>query len=134
MTETERDPLEDERLRAVETYLDAFERREVSECADLFTEDAVLHFGPATLGLGLFRGRDGIERWHRERFTAGARVMEVDGIEAHGDQVRARILVSSPRLKAVRIPDLRGSATFFFDGSKIRQLKLGLARGYRFHV
>jgi hypothetical protein len=134
MTETDRDPLEREHLQAVETYLDAFEKRDVGRCVDLFAEDAELHFGPVTLGLGRFRGRDAIEKWHRERFEAGARVVEVDGIDARGDEVRARILISSPRLKAVRVPDLRGSAAFLFSGSKIKQLKLGLARGYRFHV
>jgi hypothetical protein len=119
---------------AVEGYIKSFEERDVGSCLSFFTEDAVIHFGPATFGLGRFRGTAQIEKWHRERFTAGGRVVKVEEIKVDGDQVRVKAVFTSPRLKAVRLDDFRGTGTFLFEGARFKELKLGLERGYRFHI
>lgn len=119
---------------AVEGYIKSFEEKDVDSCLSYFTEDAVIHFGPATFGLGRFRGTSQIEKWHRERFAAGGRVVKVEEIKVDRGQVRVKAVFTSPRLKAVRLDDFRGTGTFVFEGTQFKELKLGLERGYRFHI
>ncbi len=119
---------------AVEGYIKSFEDKDVDSCLSYFTEDAVIHFGPATFGLGRFRGTSQIEKWHRERFAAGGRVVKVEEIKVDRGQVRVKAVFTSPRLKAVRLDDFRGTGTFVFEGTQFKELKLGLERGYRFHI
>jgi hypothetical protein len=123
-----------EQRSLVEAYLKAFKERHLEECVSYFDEDAELQFGPATLGLGRFHGKGDIEKWHRDRFEAGAQIVKVESIQVKDDQVRVNGVISSPRLKAVRIDDLRGWGNFVFAQGKFKQLRLGLRTGYRFHI
>lgn len=132
-TETEA-VTDSQRRSAVEDYLKAFEERDLEACVAHFTEDAIIQFGAAMLGLGQFRGRENIEQWHRDRFAGGAHLTKIESIKVERDRVRVAGVFGSPRLKAVRIPDLRGTGTVVFDGELFKELNLGLRRGYRFHI
>ena len=125
---------ETDRRSVVESYLESFSKRDLEGCMSRFTDDAVIHYGPATLGLGQFRGKEAIEKWHRDRFTAGAEIVKIENIQSNAKEVRVSGVFTSPRLKAVRLDDFRGSGTFLFEGERFKVVKLGLRSGYRFHI
>ena len=126
--------MEERELQAVlEGYMKAFEERELAQCVDCFAEDAVLHFGRAALGLGRFQGKAEIEEWHKNRFAADARIIKVEDIEVKDNKVYVRCAVTSSRLQAYMINNIRGSGTFTFEQGKIKELHLGLISGFRLH-
>jgi ketosteroid isomerase-like protein len=120
--------------QVVESYLQAFDERDLSRCLDHFDEDGLLVFGARALGLGSFRGKEALEGWHKERFERGMVVKEVEEIEVDGDKVTVKAVAASPVLKTIHLDDLRGTATFVVQQGKIKEARLGLRRGYRFHI
>ena len=118
----------------VEAYLEAFDARELSQCMQYYLDDALLIFGPPAFGLGRFRGKDAIEQWHKDRFGGGMRITDIEETEVDGDTVTIYAVATSPALKAVRIDELRGIGTFVVQQGKIKEMRLGLRRGYRFHI
>jgi len=134
MTRDEQSAQESEPRAIVEAYLEAFDARDLSRCVEFYGEDGLLIFGPPAFGLGRFRGKEAIEQWHRDRFSGGMRITEIEEIEADGDTVTIYAVATSPALRAVRIEELRGIGTFVVQGGKIQEVRLGLRRGYRFHI
>ena len=133
--EKEKAPVDQTDAKAVvEDYLQALEARDLSRCLAFYTEDGLLVFGPSGLGLGRFRGKEAIEQWHKDRFSGGMRITAIEEMEADGDTVTVYAVASSPTLKAVRIDELRGVGTFAVQDGKIKEVRLGLRRGYRFHI
>ncbi len=102
----------------VQTYLDAFNARDLDRCVSLFDENAALEFGPST-----FQGAKAINDWHRTRFAADLKVDRVDGIETDGDKVNISGVVSSKRLKTWRIGTLTVKATIQVRDSKIVDMR-----------
>ena len=107
----------------VHAYLQCFEARDLSQCMDFFAEDANLIFY-----MGSYRGREDIEQWHRDRFAADFRVIRIDKIEVQGDTVTVNAVATSNRLNAWRLGSLSGTATFSFNGGKIKDVKFGLRK------
>jgi ketosteroid isomerase-like protein len=102
----------------VEGYLQAFEARDLPRCIEFYDDDASLTFGP-----GLFQGKQAIEQWHKDRFAADMRILELEDIEVHGETVIARGLVASKRLRMLKIRSLGGTATFLVQQGKIKELQ-----------
>jgi len=118
----------------VEAYLQAFEVRDLSRCMELYDEDGLLIFGPPAFGLGRFQGKEAIKQWHKDRFSGGMRIVEIEEMVVEGDTVTVYAVATSPGLKAVVIDELRGMGTFVVQQGKIKEVRLGLRRGYRFHI
>ena len=113
----------------VEAYLQAFDARDLLKCIEFYDDDATL-----TFGLGLYRGKQAIKQWHKDRFSGGMRIVEIEEMEVEGDTVTVYAVATSPALMAVVIDELRGMGTFVVQQGKIKQVRLGLRRGYRFHI
>jgi len=113
----------------VKDYVEAFEARDLSRCLNFFHDDAELHFAT-----GRFSGKKAIEQWHNDRFKGGMRLVEIEDIEVKDDTVIMHAVVTSPKLKLVRIDNFRGTGTFVIDQDKFKEVKMGLRKGYRFHI
>jgi len=120
---------ENELKQLVNDYFKAFEAKDLSRCLEFFVDEAVLHFAT-----GRFPKKKGIEQWHKDRFKGGMRIVEIESVDVENDTVTVQAVVTSPKLKLVRVADLRGTATFVFEQDKIKVLKMGLRKGYRFHI
>ncbi len=108
----------------IEDYIASFAHEDPAQCADFYADDAELHFMT-----GVYSGKQMIADWHRERFEAELRVLEVKKMAERGDQVSCELLIESRRLKAWRINTLRGKATFHIRDGKIGEVHFGLAGG-----
>ena len=95
---------------SVVAYLKAFEDRDLPKCMDAYAEDATIHFH-----VGVFQGRQAIEEWHKERFAADMRILEVSQTTVQDDTVIVDATVTSDRLRVWKISKLSGKATFLFD-------------------
>jgi len=115
--------------KIVNDYFDAFEARDLSRCLEFFHDDAVLHFAT-----GKFSGIKSIDQWHQARFEGGMRIVEVESIEVQNDTVIVQAVATSPKLKLVRIDDLKGTVTFVIKQDKFKELRMELRKGYRFHI
>jgi len=113
----------------VRDYFTAFESRDLSRCLEFFHKDAQLRFAT-----GLFTGIKQIEQWHQDRFKGGMRLVEIEDIELKDDTVIVYAVVTSPRLKVVRIQSLRGIGTFVIDQGKFKEVRMELRKGYVFHI
>jgi ketosteroid isomerase-like protein len=100
-------------------YLEAFEARDLERCLEFFHEDATIDFQNT-----LYRGRKGIEDWHKDRFAANLRMVRLDSITVHGDTVLVDGAAASKRLAAWKINALNGRITIRFEDGKIKQGKL----------
>jgi ketosteroid isomerase-like protein len=100
-------------------YLGAFEGKDLARCVSLFAEDAVIDFQGSR-----FDGAQAIEDWHKERFSANLKVNRVETLEQQGDSVVADVVVSSDRLAAWNVKTLKGRITLYFEGGKVKQMKL----------
>lgn len=105
----------------IESYLEAFESRDLAKCLDYYTEDAALDFQ-----LGSYLGREQIKEWHKERFAADLKLIRVDEIQIQGETLVVEFILSSNRLKEWKIDSLNAKATFVFQQGKIKEAKFGL--------
>lgn len=102
----------------VEAYLQAFDARDLPRCIEFYDDDASLRFGP-----GLFQGKQDIEQWHKDRFAADMRIVELEDIEVHGETVIVRGLVASKRLRIFKIRSLGGTGTFLIRQGEIEEVR-----------
>ena len=102
----------------VESYLQAFDERDLATCVDFYSDDATIDFH-----IGVFQGKEAIERWHRERFAADFRMVDVQEMTVKGNTVVVEAVASSKKLRMWRIKRLRGKSTFRFEGGKIEQAR-----------
>jgi len=102
----------------VEGYLQAFEARDLPRCIEFYDDDASLTFGP-----GLFQGKQAIEQWHKDRFAADMRILELEDIEVQADTVTVRGVVTSKKLKLFKVSSLGGIGTFRVRQGKIKELQ-----------
>jgi len=117
---------ENEGLKKVgDDYIEAFEARDLERCLAFFHEDARLQFAT-----GHFPGIKQIE----DRFKGGMRLVQIEDMEFQGNTLIVDAVVTSPRLKLVRIKDLRGTGTFVIEEGKFKEYRMELRKGYRFHI
>ena len=105
----------------IRDYLDAFEARDLTRCVDFYNDDATL-----TFQTGVYRGRQAIERWHRDRFAADLRILEVDDTQIGPDEATVDATISSKKLRAWKINSLGSSLRFEFEAGKITSAKFGI--------
>jgi len=102
-------------------YLQAYDQRDLSECMGFFAEDAIIRFA-----MGVYKGKQAIEEWHKDRFGADLRMIRVEGTRIQGDKVIVDAIATSKTAKAWGFDSVAGTATFVFQGGKIKQVKFGL--------
>ena len=106
-------------LQAIaESYLQAFDERDLARCVDFYADDATIDFQ-----IGHFQGKEAIERWHQDRFSADFRIVGVHEITVRGNTVVVEAAASSKKLRMWRIKRLSGKSTFQFEGGKIKQAR-----------
>jgi ketosteroid isomerase-like protein len=108
----------------VRAYIAAFEARDLARCLAFYAEEATIGFH-----LSPFHGRGDVEEWHRRRFAAEARVLEIERIVVEGDRAVVDAVATSRKLKAWKIPDLRGRVELVFAQGKITRAQFAL-RGH----
>ena len=105
----------------VENYLEALKSRDVEKIVDFFAEDAVIHFMS-----GVFKGRDALEEWHKDRFEADMQIVSVKKMRTKGNKVTIDGTITSNKLKAWKIGKLAGKATFSIQDGKIQETKFSV--------
>ena len=105
----------------VSEYLNALEERDLERCLGLFADNATVTF------FTTFKGQQGIEKFHRDRFAADMQIVRIDAIEATGDTVVVDLAVATKKLAAARIKALPGRATIRIEQGKIASMKLGMS-------
>ena len=106
---------------AVQAYVEAFDTRDLPRCIDFFAEDATL-----TWLMGSYRGKQAIEKWHKDRFAANLRIVRLEEVRFQGNAVIIDVIVSSDRLKTWRMDPLSGRATYLFQEGKIKDARFSL--------
>ncbi|MFX8704293.1 hypothetical protein ABTM89_19660, partial [Acinetobacter baumannii] len=66
-----------------------------------------------------FIGSQLVRDWHRARFRAGLRIVSVDHIDNDGTSVIIDGAITSNRLRASRIRQIKGRVVFQFKQGKI---------------
>jgi hypothetical protein len=99
---------------AVDSYLAAFDARDVEGCLAFFDEAATLDFQ-----MSMFEGRDAIEAWHRDRFAANLRLIKLERITIRRETVTIDAVAASDRLAAWNVHALPGRVTLQFANGKI---------------
>lgn len=104
----------------IRDYLQAVGERDLPRCMQFYADDATLTlFTP-------FRGKQSIERWHRDRFAANLQIVRLDAIRAVGDTVTVDLSCSSRNLALLKITSLSGRATIRLAAGKIKEISFGL--------
>src|SRR5438105_2435465 len=98
---------------AARDYLSAFADRNLDNCLTFFGDDAVIVL------VKRFVGRQAIADWHRQRFSAEVRILNVNGINANGDVVTVDAVITSKRVRGMKI---RGQAVLRFADGKIHEM------------
>ncbi len=106
----------------IQSYLEAFTQRDVARCMEFFGEDSTVHFA-----MGVYSGTSSIMEWHRARFDADLKVVQLESMAVDADQVVVEALVASKRLRALRINSIRVKGTFDFIDHRIREANFTLA-------
>jgi len=101
-------------------YLKAFDSRDMERCLAFCNEATTIHFLWDS-----FRGRTGIEKWHRDRFAADLRVARVDNISVAGNTVTVDVIVTSNKLKARKLLQIGGRITLRLDRGILQDVKFG---------
>ena len=73
---------------------------------------------------GIFKGREAIAEWHRDRFAAGFQVVDLERVTATGETVVVEAAIASARLRAWKISKLGGKATLVFDAGLIKEVRM----------
>ena len=106
-------------LKAVtNSYLEAFDARDLERCLSFFLDAASIDFQ-----LGVFKGREAIENWHRDRFAANLRLTKIEAITVRGATVIIDGVATSDRLAAWKLSSIKGRVTLKFTGDKIAEAK-----------
>ena len=103
----------------IESYLEAIKTKDAALCTQFFADDASIHFLT-----GVFKGKQAIEGWHKDRFAAEAEVLRISKIAADGNKVTVEAMVTSKKLRAWKIKKLAGKASVKVQDGKIKEAKL----------
>ena len=74
----------------------------------------------------LYRGKQAIEEWHKERFVADLRVLDIEEVRPEGNEVIVTLIVASKNLKVWNINRLNGTIAFLFHEGKIQEARFSL--------
>ena len=112
---------DDELQVVINSYLEAFHQRDLAACAGFFTDNAKIHFV-----MGVHQGRQAIEEWHKDRFAADVRVTRLEGVRVEGETVSVDAVATSKAIRAWRLGELAGTATFSLRDGKIETASFDL--------
>jgi len=104
-------------------YLKAFDSRDLGRCLSFCNDDATFHFLWRS-----FRGLKGIEKWHRERFAADLRVTRVVDISEEGNTVNVDVIVTSNKLKALKVNQVAGRIALRLERGALKDVKFSLRK------
>jgi ketosteroid isomerase-like protein len=105
----------------VEAYLVAFEARDLARCIDFFDHDASIYFLR-----DIYRGKEAIDRWHKDRFDIDLRFIGLKGMTIEENEVRMRGSIVSKRIRAWPARSLSVIVNISFEQGKIKKVKFGL--------
>jgi hypothetical protein len=105
----------------VQDYFQAFADRDRDRCMGFFADNARIDFA-----LGVYRGRQEIERWHDDRFGAELRLLRVESIKTAGQVVTVDAVATSKIARAWRVNSVSGRVTFVIQEGKIVESKFRL--------
>lgn len=105
----------------VEGYIEAFDRRDRDRCMGFFSDSSKIDFA-----LGVYRGRQEIERWHDDRFGADLRLVRVEEIRTSGNVVTVDAVATSKIARAWKVSSVAGRVTFVVEDGKIVESKFRL--------
>lgn len=121
MTTSESQPAVQELAQVIQDYIAALDAKNLAGCVELYTDDAVIHFMS-----GIYKGRKSIEEWHRDRFGANLRVLQVDEIQTADNTVTVDAVITSDRIQGWQVNGFPARMTFLFDGQLIKEARHGL--------
>jgi ketosteroid isomerase-like protein len=121
MTPTETEQTVQNLEQVVRDYLVALDAKDLAACVALYSDDAVIHFMS-----GIYKGRKGVEEWHRDRFAANLQLLQIDEIQTTGDSVVVDVVVTSDRIKGWMVNGFPGRLTYLFEGGLIKEARYGL--------
>ncbi len=113
--------MENDLQAVVQEYLQAYDQRDLDLCMNFFSDDAKISFG-----LGTYRGKQAIEEWHKNRFTADLRVKHIDKIKLQSDTVIVDAEATSKVARTWGFPSVAGRVTFGFQQGKIKEVNFAL--------
>jgi len=105
----------------IRSYLTAFEARDLPQCIAYFADDATLAWQ-----MGVYRGKQAIEEWHKDRFAADMRLIRLERIQVEGNVVTVDAIATSKRLKAWRLGALGGQMTLVLQDGKIKETRFAV--------
>lgn len=111
-------PAATEATAVAQAYLQAFSANDLAACMAFYADDAVLSFL-----VKRFTGREEIEQWHKQRFSAKVEILSILSTKTSGDTVTVEAIVTSSRLKWWKIR-LQGLAIIRVAEHKIRAIDL----------
>ena len=103
------------------SYLTRYDQRDLQACMSFFAEEAEVHFA-----MGTYRGPEAIEEWHRDRFEADLRVLEIERVKVQDQAVILDLVATSKTSRAWGFETFAGRATVSFDQGKIVKAEFGL--------
>ena len=115
---------ENELKAAAQAYLEAFEARDLPSCLSFYADDATLLFQTA-----LYKGREALETWHKERFSADLHLVRLERMTVEHDRIVIEAVGTSNRLRAWKIASISGRVTLSFEGGKIREARFAARMG-----
>ena len=104
-------------------YLKAFDARDLERCLSFCNEDTTFHFLWRK-----FRGRKGVEKWHRDRFAADLRVLRVDNIASESNTVTVDVVITSNKLKPHKLNSLGGRISARLEHGLLRDVKFAVRK------
>ena len=75
-----------------------------------------------------FSGRAAIEQWHRDRFAAQLRFLELRAIRARGQSVQVNTSIWSTQLAQWRLSSMPVKSTVELERGKIKNISFGLGK------
>lgn len=103
------------------SYLVFYDQRDLQACMRFFAEDATIHFA-----MGTYRGREAIEGWHRDRFEADLRVLEIEEARVQDSTVVLDVVATSKTSRAWNFETFAGRVIVSFDQAKIADAQFKL--------
>jgi hypothetical protein len=109
-------PASDLEMR-IRDFLGAVQDQDLERCMEFYADDASVSMLHAT-----HTGRESIEEWHRERIAAGLEIVKINQVKVKRDTAVVDAVITSKRLRSLRIPSLRGTGTFKTEDGLIKQV------------
>ena len=108
-------------IERVKAYLLAFDSRDLTRCIDFFDDDACIYFLS-----DVFRGKEAIKRWHKDRFVADLRIIDVKGMSVEKNEIRLKGSIVSKRIVAWPAINFNIVLIASFEQEKIKNVRFGL--------